>query len=237
MAKVKYRSSFPGEDLLNPKLYQSGFLFTKSLLNALSSAVKTNLNNKSSVGGGVKIIDIACGSKPYYPLFQNIASEYIGIDINDSIYADKKADAAELPFPDRSFDVALSTQALEHIREYQSAVDEMHRVLKNDGIAFLSTHGVMEVHGAPHDYWRFTQYGLKEVFKNFKEVVIINNGGAILCLFMILNTYIRRLDNIPVINLFAKLIIIANNIIGWYLDKLFNKYDFYVTNYLVVAKK
>ena len=234
MNKVKFRSTFPGEDLLNPKFYQSGFLFTKSLLDALSSAIKIHLPSR---GGGVKIIDIACGSKPYYPLFENIADEYIGIDINDSDYADKKADAADLPYPDSSFDVALSTQALEHIKDYQAAVDEMYRVLKSDGIAFLSTHGVMEIHGAPHDYWRFTQYGLKEVFKNFKEVEIINNGGAILCLFMVINTYIRRLGKIPIINLLAKLIITINNIVGWYLDKLFYKYDFYVTNYLVVAKK
>ena len=236
MKDVKFKSSFPGEDLLMPKFYQSGFLFSKSLLDALSSAINIYLNNNGSTGG-LRIVDIACGTKPYYPLFQNITSEYIGIDINDSDYADKKADAADLPFPDFSFDVALSTQALEHIKDYQLAVNEMHRVLKSDGIAFLSTHGVMEIHGEPHDYWRFTQYGLKTVFKNFKEVKIINNGGAILCLFMILNTYIRRLNKIPLINILAKIIITVNNILGWYLDKLFSKYDFYVTNYLVVAKK
>ena len=146
--KVKFKSSFPGEDLLNPKFYQSGFLFTKSLLDALSSAIVIHLNNKAP-GGGTKIIDVACGTKPYYPLFENFANEYIGIDINDSYYADQKADATDLPFPDCSFDVALSTQALEHIKNYQAAVDEMHRVLKIDGIVFLSTHGTMEIHGAP----------------------------------------------------------------------------------------
>ena len=234
MDKVKFKSSFPGEDLLNPKFFQSGYLFTKSLLDALSSVVSNHLTRREE---GLRIIDIACGTKPYYPIFKNFSSEYIGIDVNDSDYADQKADATDLPFPDCSFDVALSTQALEHIISYQSAVDEMHRVLKNGGIAFLSTHGVMEIHGAPHDYWRFTQYGLKQVFQRFKEVEIINNGGAILCFFMIVNTYIRRLRNIPVINLIVKMIIIANNLQGWYLDKLFNKYDFYVTNYLVVAKK
>lgn len=95
----------------------------------------------------------------------------------------------------------------------------------------------MEVHGAPHDYWRFTQYGLKEVFRNFKKVEIINNGGAILCYFLILNTYLRRLGNIPIINLLVKFLITINNLLGWYLDKVFNKYDFYVVNYLVIAKK
>ena len=56
MNKVKFRSTFPGEDLLNPKFYQSGFLFTKSLLDALSSAIKTYLNIRDSVcmGGGGK---------------------------------------------------------------------------------------------------------------------------------------------------------------------------------------
>lgn len=144
MDKVKYKSSFPSEDLLNPKFYQSGFLFTKSLLVALSSAIKNNLIKKEN---GLRIIDIACGTKPYYPLFKDYVSEYIGIDIEDSEYADEKADAANLIFPDCSFDVAVSTQALEHIREYQASVDEIHRVLKDDGVVLFCPLMVL---------WKFT---------------------------------------------------------------------------------
>jgi SAM-dependent methyltransferase len=227
-----FKSQYPGENLLDPKIYHSGYLFTRSLLDALQSAINTNLT-----GSNYRIIDVACGTKPYYPLFMDIASEYTGLDINNSEYVDIIASAEDIPSDDNYDDIAVSTQALEHIKNYQAAIDEIHRVLKVNGHCFLSTHGVMEIHGAPHDYWRFTEYGLREIFKEFESVDIIKNGGAILCLFQVLNTYLRKLNNIPILNVMVKIVMLMNNIIGWNLDKLFFKYDFYTINYLVVAKK
>ena len=66
---------------------------------------------------------------------------------------------------------------------------------------------------------------------------LIKNGGAILCLFQVVNTYLRKLNNIPILNVMVKIVMLMNNIIGWNLDKLFFRYDFYTINYLVVAKK
>jgi ubiquinone/menaquinone biosynthesis C-methylase UbiE len=221
-------------DMLTPKFYDVYFLIERKLLNVLTQAIEIYMDNKK-----IKIVDIACGTKPYFPLFKKRAKEYIGIDIDikKTEFVDIIGSAEKLPFVDSHFDVALSTQALEHIRDYRAAVDEMYRVLKPEGIVFLSTHGVWEVHGAPHDYWRFTEYGLKEVFKQYREVQIIKNGGAILCFFQIFNIYLYKLNKYPFINLIAKFLIVINNLLGWHLDKLLEKYDFFVVNYLVVAKK
>ena len=49
------------------------------------------------------------------------------------------ADATELPFPDKSFDVFLSFETLEHIPEYRDYLSEIVRVLDRDGIAIIST--------------------------------------------------------------------------------------------------
>ena len=223
-----------GINSLRLKLYDYGFLAVNKKIDILTRAIELYLNNKKNL----KIVDIACGTKPYFPLFKNKADEYIGVDIDikKSEVSDIIGSAEKLPFVDNYFDVALSTQALEHIRDYKAAVDEMQRVLKPNGIAFLTTHGVSEIHGAPYDYWRFTEYGLREVFSGYKEVAIINNGGAVLCFFQIFNTYLWKLKY-PVINLIVKFMIVINNLVGWYLDKLLEKYDFYVVNYLVIAKK
>ena len=218
-------------DLLSSKFYNFDFLIQKKILNALTQATELYCGNKKEL----KIVDIACGDKPYVQLFEKNAQQYIGIDMkNQNI--DIIGSAEKLPFVDDYFDVALSTQALEHIRNYQAAVDEMHRVLKPNGIAFLTTHGVWEIHGAPHDYWRFTEYGLKEVFRQYNEVEIIKNGGAILCFFQIFNIYLGKFSRYP-FNLIVKPMIVINNLLGWHLDRLLEKYDFFVVNYLVVAKK
>ena len=43
------------------------------------------------------------------------------------------ADATQLPFPDRSFDAAISTQVLEYVRDVDAALAEIHRVLRPGG--------------------------------------------------------------------------------------------------------
>lgn len=219
--------------LVKPKWWDIYFLSVNKKIEVLTNSIKFYLENKKNL----KILDVGCGSKPYFPLFKNFALEYIGIDIKKSEFVDIVASAESLPFADNYFDVVVSTQALEHIKNYQMAINEMFRVLKPNGIVFLTTHGVWEVHGAPYDYWRFTNYGLKEVFKQFKEVKIINNGGAVLCFFQVCNIYLKSLINIPIISLIIKGIILVNNLLGWYLDKLLERYNFFVINYLVVAKK
>jgi SAM-dependent methyltransferase len=215
------------------KLFQFDFLHLQKLLDDFIQSVNFCLNNKTNL----KIIDIGCGNKPYQFLFKNKFKEYIGVDIVKTEKVDIVASAENLPFEDNYFDVAVSTQSLEHTKDYVSAINETHRVIKQGGVVFFSLPGVWEIHGAPHDYWRFTNYGLKEAFKKFREVKIINNGGAILCFFQILNIYLKKLKRIPILNIIVSVIIIINNFFGWYLDKLAGNLDFFVINYLVIAKK
>jgi SAM-dependent methyltransferase len=215
------------------KLYQFDFLVLQKLFNDLIQAIKIYLGNRQDL----RIVDVGCGKKPYQYLFKNKYNEYIGIDINKSDSVDVVATAENIPFGDDQFDVVLATQSLEHTKDYQSAINEAYRVLKKGGIGFFSVPGVWEIHGAPHDYWRFTEYGLREAFKKIKQIEIVNNGGAILCFFQILNIYLKKIKRLPIIGLIVNIIIIINNLLGWYLDKVTKKYDFFVINYLIIVKK
>ena len=231
--KKTYKNRFNSIDSLKLKLHELYFLTVNKKIDVLTQAIELYLNDKKKI----KMADIGCGTKPYFPLFKEKTQEYVGIDVEKSETVDIVSSAEKLPVVDNCFDIVLSTQVLEHIRDYQAAISEIYRVLKPNGIVFLTTHGVWEIHGAPFDYWRFTKYGLKEVFTKFKEIEIINNGGAFLCFFQIFNTYLYKLNKYPLINLIVKVMIVINNLLGWYLDKLLEKYDFFVVNYLVVAKK
>jgi len=71
-------------------------------------------------------------------------SQYLGLDLifNSLTKTEKpispiQADAISLPFTDNSFDVIISTDVLEHISNGQKAVQEIFRVLKPGGKAFL----------------------------------------------------------------------------------------------------
>jgi arsenite methyltransferase len=48
-----------------------------------------------------------------------------------------KADAAALPFPDDTFDVAVSTQVYEYVADLKGAFAELHRVLRPGGRALI----------------------------------------------------------------------------------------------------
>jgi arsenite methyltransferase len=49
----------------------------------------------------------------------------------------RMADAAQLPFPDNSFDVAVSTQVYEYLPDVPAALRELHRVLRPGGRAVI----------------------------------------------------------------------------------------------------
>jgi len=108
-----------------------------------------------------RVIDIGCGLQPYRALLGPGVTEYVGVDREHELTNPTVVGSAEaLPFPDESFDVALSTQVLEHVPEPYRALGEAVRVLKKGGRLILTVPGVWPTHEAPHDFWRFTRHGL-----------------------------------------------------------------------------
>ncbi len=49
----------------------------------------------------------------------------------------QKADAEKLPYSNQTFDLVICSHVLEHIPEDEKCIQEIHRVLKNDGTAFI----------------------------------------------------------------------------------------------------
>jgi SAM-dependent methyltransferase len=108
-----------------------------------------------------RVLDIGCGMQPYRSLLDASLTEYVGVDRKGPLSNPTVEGTAEaLPFPDASFDAALSTQVLEHLLDPQLAINEALRVLKPGGTLVLTVPGLWPLHEAPHDYWRFTRYGV-----------------------------------------------------------------------------
>ncbi len=83
-----------------------------------------------------------------------------------------------LSFDDESFDFILSDQVLEHIQgSPRQAIDECYRVLRPGGIAIHTTCFLNPIHGAPHDYWRFTPFALSFLHANWREVIEVGGWG------------------------------------------------------------
>ena len=96
------------------------------------------------------VLDLGCGYNAYFlsHLIKRLPSIYeaIGIDMSVNEQFDSKkislisGDLNEiLPFPDEKFDMIFSTAVLEHLNQYDVALEEMYRVLKKGGYLFLTT--------------------------------------------------------------------------------------------------
>jgi SAM-dependent methyltransferase len=118
------------------------------------------------------VLDIGGGrtesNHSYHSLFPNRHC----VDIDPERKPDTVADAHNLPFDDNSFEFILCTEVLEHLHTPQKAIDEMRRVLIPGGKLILTTRFVFPIHDAPHDYFRYTKYGLGYLLREWKAVEI-----------------------------------------------------------------
>ena len=127
-----------------------------------------------------RILDVGCGNKPYRALF-NADADYIGCDVVQSslFLVDVICPATALSFENESFDTVFSTQVFEHVNDHQKAFEEVSRVLKSGGYFLFSVPFTWELHEEPHDYFRFTKYGIAFLLEKygFECLEIKANGG------------------------------------------------------------
>jgi len=117
------------------------------------------------------ILDTCAGWEPnfYQPLFPG--KRYIKQDMRDfdPPCIDMICDIADMkPISDESIGLVLNLESLEHLPYPQKGIDEIHRVLRPNGLLILTTVMHFKIHRAPKDYWRFTPDGLELLLNRFK---------------------------------------------------------------------
>lgn len=147
-------------------------------LYAPNALLREALQGAAPFGRG-RLLDIGCGIKPYQDLFQ--VEEYIGLDVpsEDRPKVDLWGDGVALPFADNAFDTILCTEVLEHLPEPSLLLQETYRVLRPHGHLILTTPQTWGLHRAPHDYYRYTEYGLRYLAQKcgFEVVRIFPTSG------------------------------------------------------------
>jgi SAM-dependent methyltransferase/uncharacterized protein YbaR (Trm112 family) len=77
---------------------------------------------------------------------------------------DVVADAHELPYADGAVDGIFCEAVLEHLSEPDTAVAEMFRVLKPNGLIFAATPFLQAFHGYPNHFQNYTLFGHERLF-------------------------------------------------------------------------
>jgi len=68
-------------------------------------------------------------------------------------------------FGSDAFDVIVSTEMLEHTRNWREVVTNLKRVTKPNGIIVLTTRSPgFPLHGYPYDFWRYDQSDMRVIF-------------------------------------------------------------------------
>ena len=112
------------------------------------------------------------GDKPYEAWFRPFVSAYIGVEHGATFAAtaagargrpDVVYGAGTLPFRDGCFDTVLSVQVLEHTPRPAALMAEMSRVLAPGGVLILTAPFQFRLHEQPHDYFRYSPHGLRQL--------------------------------------------------------------------------
>jgi SAM-dependent methyltransferase len=79
-------------------------------------------------------------------------------------------DGHDIPFKEDSFDAVIIQAVLEHVVDPVRCVDEIHRILKKDGLIYAETPFMQQVHLGRYDFTRYTHLGHRRLFRKFEEV-------------------------------------------------------------------
>jgi ubiquinone/menaquinone biosynthesis C-methylase UbiE len=137
----------------------------------------------STLAPGVRVLDAGAGEGRYKHHFGR--QHYCGLDlaVGDAAWdysnLDVVGDLVALPFDDRTFQAAFNIVTIEHVNEPARMLCELSRVLTPGGSLFLVAPFQWEEHQQPHDYYRFTRFGLQHLFEGagFTEITIQPVGG------------------------------------------------------------
>ena len=143
------------------------------ILRALRDSIRDFLRDHAAELRGKTALDFGAGDSPYEPAFAAAGITLLRADIEqlrpDTLLID--ANTGRVPLDDGSVDAVISTQVLEHLADPPAYLAEAARLLKPNGLLYLTTHGAFVRHGHPRDYRRWMIEGLQHELESAGFVV------------------------------------------------------------------
>ena len=137
----------------SPRIWDTDWLILRGLARLLKEQARAHVRPETLM------VDLGCGDMPYARMMREMRIDYRGADIDDggSLRIDERG---RVPLADGAAGAVLSVQVLEHVRDLDAYCAEISRLLRDDGVLLLSTHGTWLYHPHPEDHRRWTRTGL-----------------------------------------------------------------------------
>jgi len=164
------------------KDYQSGKVKLDFWFRAKNNLIGKLLSREFSKKKKLKILNLGAGTGSDLEILNNFGEVYV-IDIEEraldlipnNLCVEKKVcDACKLIYPDNFFDLVVSFDVFEHIKNHEIAIKEAHRVLKKQGTLLFSVPALQFLYGS-HDKAlkherRYSKEELRKLLKKFIRV-------------------------------------------------------------------
>ncbi len=168
---------------------KAGDYIVKDKYKQVSKALRDSKNDA--------VLDIGCSSGYYLDVIGGRNSLTIGIDISPWVLRKAKdlrshcdfilsdIDSCSLPFKDGSFDIVFASEIIEHLQYPSKFMQEIFRVVKQDGILLLTTPNRYDLLSLPQQTIEFIFHPnpdpkeaelstrVREVFKEYEQYGIV----------------------------------------------------------------
>tara|TARA_B100001057_G_scaffold206748_1_gene207521 strand:- start:4849 stop:5517 length:669 start_codon:yes stop_codon:yes gene_type:complete len=147
----------------------------------LKSLRKAGLKKKEH-----KVLNIGAGGdveKFIRLYFNNVYS----IDNDEKRKPDQLLDLCDEKFPEKinyKPTIICCFEVLEHTHNPLKAIENIFSILEKGDTVLVSVPFNFHIHDEPYDYYRFTYYGLKMLFKNFSIITIKKRNGWLESIFV-----------------------------------------------------
>lgn len=144
------------------KKYPFFFRFLYNIFGA-SFVGKSPIKFLSDKNKDLVVLNIGSGTK-------KISDNTINLDSYPFANVDIVADAVDLPLADESVDIVINEFMLEHVVDPVRVVKEIKRILKSEGLIYVTVPFVASFHSSPDDFYRWSKNGFRKLFQDFEEV-------------------------------------------------------------------
>ena len=172
------------------------------------------------------------------PLRRAGAATVVGVDRSPAPGLDAVCDLKRLPFRAGAFDGVLCAQVLEHDAEPAALVRELARVTRPGGTLVLTAPHASRIHDAPHDYFRFTAYGLRAIVEGagFDVTSCTPCGGLLSLLLHNANSFILAATApVPLLGTVAAAAAKLTTPVAVTFERVFDRRRLFPLNYVLVA--
>jgi SAM-dependent methyltransferase len=129
----------------------------------------------AGIGAGREVLTVGAGGEVGALLSEHARRNGFHItsfDIDEKYAPDILGDICSHDFAGRTFDVMVLSEVLEHVHSPHLAIANIRAALREGGRLILTVPFLFPIHERPHDYYRYTRYGLEYLLREFTDVRI-----------------------------------------------------------------